>query len=104
MTDLSTSFPSLAGILLSLAFAYVPGLEGWYAGLSTIGKRLVMLVLLVLVAVAYLIAACSAIAAQLGIPADVCTQAGIVTVVQAFIAALIANQATFSLAVNNAKG
>lgn len=98
MSELSTLFPSLAGIVLSLAFGYVPGLEAWYGALSTVGKRVVMLVLLFVVAFGYLALACSPFGAQFGIPVEVCTQAGAVTVVQAFIAALIANQATFLIA------
>lgn len=95
MSELSTLFPYLAGIILSLAFAYVPGLSTWYAALSGIGKRVVMLVLLALVAIVYVALACASFASQIGIPAAICSQAGIVTAVQAFIAALIANQATF---------
>ncbi len=95
MNDLSTLFPSLAGVLLSLAFAYIPGLEAWYAALSSIGKRLVMLGLLALTAVGYVLIGCAPFGSQFNVPAEVCSQAGIVAVVQAFLQSLIANQATF---------
>ena len=38
-----------AGVLLSLAFSYVPGLSGWFASLEGTHKRLVMLAALVIV-------------------------------------------------------
>ena len=95
MNELSTLFPYLAGVALSLAFAYIPGLEAWYAALSSIGKRLVMLGLLALTAIGYVMIGCAPFGSQFGVPAEVCSQAGVVAVVQAFIQALIANQATF---------
>ena len=95
MNELSTLFPYLAGVVLSLAFAYIPGLEAWYAALSSIGKRLVMLGLLALTAIGYVMIGCAPFGSQFGVPAEVCSQAGVVAVVQAFIQALIANQATF---------
>jgi hypothetical protein len=98
MTDLSALFPYLAGILLSLVFAYVPGLESWYQALTSTLKRVVMLVLLALVAVGYVALACSPFGAQFSLPAEACTQTGFVAIVQAFIAAVIANQATYLLA------
>ena len=38
-----------AGVLLSLAFSYLPGLNGWFSSLDGTHKRLVMLAALVLV-------------------------------------------------------
>ena len=98
MSDLATLFPYLAGIVLSLVFAYIPGVDSWYAALSGAIKRVVMLVLLAVVSVGYVALACTPFGAQFGVPAEACTQAGFVTVVQAFIAAVIANQATYLLA------
>lgn len=103
MNDLANLFPYLAGIILSLVFAYVPGLEAWYAALTSVGKRVVMLALLAIVAIGYVALGCSPFGAQFGVPAEVCTQAGFVSVIQAFIAALLANQATYLIAAPSKK-
>ena len=82
---------ALAGILLSLALAYVPGLAEWYAGLEGRAKRLVMVGLLLTAAGGALAYQCRSIAA--------CYTAGWEQLLSAFIAALVANQATYLLAV-----
>lgn len=96
--DLSVLFPQLAGVLLALIFAYVPGVDAWFAKLDGIGKRIVLLVLLALVSAGYVALACSPFGAQYGVSADVCTSSGFADVVRAFIAAVIANQATYLVA------
>jgi len=65
-----------AGILLSLVFSYVPGLSDWFNALDGAHKRLVMLAALVLPA---------------------CSQAGLLSLLEALIAALVANQATYMI-------
>lgn len=68
----SDKLSALAGVVLSLAFSYIPGLKTWFGGLSSTGKRLVMLAVL-------------------------CEQRGAMEIAWAFVAALVANQATYQL-------
>jgi hypothetical protein len=81
----------VVGLLLSLLFSYVPGFKGRFEALATETKRLVMAGLLVLVAVGSYGVACWNIL-DVGVS---CDQPGIVGLVTAFIAALVANQATY---------
>lgn len=84
-----------AGIVLSLLFSYVPGLSDWYAALSGTYKRLLMLGLLAVVAGGALAVSC------LGVkPLVTCDEVGMVSLVETFIAAAIANQATYTLSPN----
>jgi hypothetical protein len=85
---------AIAGVLLSLVFAYFPGVSGWFANLDGTYKRLVMALSLLMVAGGALALSCWQIMYTVS-----CDQAGIVALVQSFIAALVANQATYSLAV-----
>ena len=81
-----------AGVVLSLLFSYVPGLSDWYAKLSGTYKRLVMLGLLFVVAAGAFGLSCAGVLATVA-----CTQSGLMGIVEAFIAAAIANQAAFTL-------
>lgn len=85
---------AIAGIVLSLAFSYIPGLKGWYEQFNTEQKRVVMLALLALVTGGLIAIACVGYGPDLGI-AVTCDRVGIVLLVKAFIAALIANQAAY---------
>jgi len=85
-----------AGVVLSLAFSYVPKLSDWFAKLEATTKRLAMAGLLLVVAGAVVGLACSGFGADLGLTVS-CDRAGIVGVINAFILALIANQATYAL-------
>lgn len=86
---------SVAGIVLSLAFSYIPGLSDWYAALNGVNKRLVMLVIVVVIAAAAFGLTCAGVA--LDNVTVTCDQAGAVALVQNVIAALVANQAAFLL-------
>jgi hypothetical protein len=88
----SEKLAELAGILLSLAFSYVPGLREKYDALDGIYKRLIMGGALLVVAGAVFGLSCAGIIGDV-----VCTEAGAVGLVRVFIAALIANQATYLL-------
>jgi uncharacterized membrane protein len=81
---------AIAGILLSLAFSYIPGLKTWYDQLAADAKRLVMLGALFLVAAAIYGLSCAGIY-QI-VP---CDQAGLVKMIEIFVLALVANQSTF---------
>lgn len=86
---------SVAGIVLSLCFSYIPGAEGKWANLDGNYKRLIMLGLLLAVALAVFGLACGGI--ELEGVAVVCDQAGAMALLNVFIMAAIANQAAFLL-------
>lgn len=93
-----------AGILLSLAAAYVPPFATWFSQLDGAHKRLVMLGLLALAALGSFLLECSGwsasgtpLAAFLAPAAARCTPPMAMEVLRAFIAALVANQAAYQL-------
>ncbi len=81
-----------AGVLLSLLFQYTPKLEAWYGVQEAKTKSLVMLGCLLAVALGIVGLSCSNL-----YPLVACTQGGITAVAEAFVLALIANQATYSV-------
>jgi hypothetical protein len=98
----------LAGSLLALLFAYLPGLSGWYQRLGDerlvdqpetnqpdggTRKRLVMLACLAVTAAASFGLACSGWGTYFGLSLS-CSQGGAAELLRAFILALIANQST----------
>jgi len=86
---------SLAGIGLSLLFSYIPGAADWYAARDSIQKRLIMLgLLLVVTAVTFGLACANLAPESISIT---CDRPGAIALIQAFIAAAIANQATYML-------
>ena len=84
----------VAGVILALLFGYVPGLRQWFEALDGVRKAQVMAGLL-------LLAAAGAFGASCYTPWVVveCTEAGFWQLVELFIMALVANQATYTLAV-----
>ena len=87
---------SIVAILLSLAASYLPGFSDWYASLAPTAKRLVMLVLLAITSALSLALACAGYAQPAGISLT-CDQAGGIALFKSFVAALVANQATFAI-------
>ena len=85
----------LAGVILSLLFGYAPGLRPWYEALEATLKALVMAGLLLVAVVVIYLAACYTPYAT-GIT---CDEAGGWQLVRLFMDALIANQATYLMAV-----
>jgi hypothetical protein len=83
---------SIAGILLSLLFSYVPKLSEKFATLEGVYKRLIMAGLILVVAGGAFGLSCAAI-----ISAVTCDQPGALGLLKAFIAALIANQSTYMI-------
>ena len=83
---------SIAGIVLSLAFSYVPGLSPRFALLEPVYKRLIMVVLILVVALCSFGLSCAG-----WWPTVTCDQAGLAGLIESFVAALIANQATYLL-------
>ena len=87
-----TTLVSLAGILLSLAFSYIPGLQGWFAALNGQYKRLVMLAALLIVAIGVYISTCAGYSAQV-----TCDIAGAQQLISLYLSAMIANQAAYMI-------
>lgn len=86
----------ISGTILSLLFSYVPGLNTKFASFDREKKRLIMLGLLAVCALAIYGLACGGFAVDLGI-AVTCDRAGAMALIQAFILAVIANQGTYSI-------
>jgi sterol desaturase/sphingolipid hydroxylase (fatty acid hydroxylase superfamily) len=87
----------IAGVIISLGCAYIPGLAPWYDGLESVHKRLIMLGLLVVVAGVSYGLACLGWGAAWGISIP-CDQAGAQALIVQLIIAIIANQSTYMLA------
>ncbi len=83
-----------AGILLSFFFSYAPKISDWYNALDATYKRLIMAGALLLVVGGVMGLACGGLGADLGISVT-CDKAGIIGMIKAFIAALIANQGAY---------
>jgi len=81
----------IAGVVLSLVFAYVPGVQDWFSGLDGTLKRLINLGALVLVAAGAYGLGC---AGWFDVPVT-CDQAGLEALIAAFVAAAIGNQGTY---------
>lgn len=79
-----------AGIALSLALFYVPGLNEWYSALTPQKQAGIMACLLLAVALAVFGLSCAA-----WYNAVTCDYEGAKQLVNVFIAALIANQSTY---------
>lgn len=85
----------IAGVILSLAFAYIPGIKERYDLLEATQKASVMAGLLILVALGAFAVSCGGLY-NVGIT---CDKAGAVGLIQVLIAALVANQGTYVLLV-----
>lgn len=86
---------SIAGVILSLAFAYLPGVKDWYGKLDATQKAGTMALLLVAVALGVFAASCGQVV-SVGVT---CDKQGAIGLLQILIAALIANQSAFVLLV-----
>lgn len=89
---------SIAGVLLALVLAYVPGLNEKYAALDGVMKRSIMGLLLLLAAGLALALGCAGLGAQVGVSVT-CDQGGAVEAAKALIAALVASQGAYTLLV-----
>lgn len=88
----SESLAALAGLVLSLAFSYIPGLSAAWEKLTALHKRLAMLGLLLITAGAVYGLSCGGV-----LDAVACTREGLLEFVGIFIAALVANQSAYML-------
>ena len=84
-----------AGSVLSLLFAYAPGIKGWYDARTPQEKALTMLFALLVVTGAAFGLTCGGFVA-VGV---VCTKLGLTELVKVFVMALIANQSMYLIAV-----
>jgi hypothetical protein len=85
-----------AGILLSLAFSYIPKVSDWYATLTSQYKSLIMLAALAVAALAAFGLSCAGLGDIAGVTLT-CDQPGVYVAIRAFVAAAIANQTTYLL-------
>ncbi|RPJ29470.1 MAG: hypothetical protein EHM33_01070 [Chloroflexi bacterium] len=85
---------SIAGVILSLAIAYIPQLAEWYGKFDTAGKARVMGILLVVAALGVFGLSCANVFMLVA-----CTVEGAKDLLGILIAALVANQASFVLLV-----
>jgi hypothetical protein len=90
MNELTPTFiMALIGSVIAVVFEYLPGLEQAYGKLEDDKQRLVMLgVILLVVAGAYALS-CAGVLAYFP-----CTQPGLLSAGELFLATLVANQAT----------
>ncbi len=86
----ATELSAIAGVVLSLAFSYIPGLSGWFDAKEPTAKRLIMAGLLLVAAAAIFGLSCAGV-----LTVATCDQNGALGLVSAFIAALVANQSTY---------
>jgi hypothetical protein len=86
----------IAGVILSLVFSYIPGLNTKFAALASEVKRGIMLGLVVIVGAVAFGLTCAGLGDSFGITL-VCTQAGLVELIQSIVLVAIANQATYGL-------
>jgi len=89
---------AIAGIVLSLLFSYTPGLSTDFDKLDPTYKRLVIAALLLVVAGGVFGLACGHVLVTV-----TCDKTGIMGLVNAYIAALIANQSTYLISPTKAK-
>lgn len=94
---------TIAGVVLSLLFSYLPGLSARYGELTGDKKRLIMLGMLALVAGGVYALDCGGILVKFSPDlAGMCsTDDGWVVVVKSFVLAMIANQSTFMISPQN---
>ena len=90
--ELTELIPYVAGIVLSLLFSYVPKLNAKFEALEGDMKRLIMLGALLVTSAGILGVSCIG-----WYDIVACDQSGIKSLVEAFVAAAIANQATYML-------
>lgn len=83
---------AIAGIILSLALSYIPGLRDWFQALPSDTKRAIVGALLVVVTVGIFLAGCAGWIQGVG-----CDQDRALDLVGMLISALVANQAIYSI-------
>jgi hypothetical protein len=92
--DVGNVVSVVAGIVLSLLFSYVPGVQDWFGNLDGTRKRLVMLLVCALAASVIYAASCAGLAYQSTIT---CDKQGLMALLQLFAGAVVANQMAYLL-------
>lgn len=87
----------IAGVVLSLLFSYVPGVNTWFTALKSIYKRIIMLVLLVVVAAAVYGLSCAGILQDMVGWHMTCDRTGLINLIYTVILAIMANQSTYAI-------
>jgi hypothetical protein len=82
----------VAGILLSLGFSYIPSFSEWYYSITKQLRGLVMVGFMALVAVVVWLLSC-----YVGYGFVQCTTNGAKVLIEAFVSALLLNQATYQV-------
>lgn len=93
MTVSSEMLVGIAGVVLSLAFSYIPGLRTWYAALVAETKQLIMLGLIILVSGAIFALGCYGIL-SVGVA---CDKYGAISLVWMIVLGLTSNQAAYMI-------
>lgn len=86
----------LVGVVVSILFSVVPGLKGWFEKKEPEVKRLIMLGVLAVVALAIAGIACAGFGPDLHLSVT-CDRAGLIGLLRVFVLAVIANQATYMI-------
>jgi hypothetical protein len=89
---------SILAVVMSLVFAYVPGVREWFEAFDGVGKSRIVGLGLVLVALGVFALACANLLHLFGLVV-LCTADSAVGLLRILLAALIANQAAFLLLV-----
>ena len=87
----------VAGVVLSLAFSYIPNLRTWFAEQTKEFQQLAMLGMMAVVALATYGLACAGILSDLFGLDMTCDKIGILGLVKALIFAIMANQGIYKL-------
>mgnify|MGYP001558151337 CR=1 FL=1 len=86
---------SVVSVVLSLAFAYIPGVKTWFDARDGTQKAGIMAILLIAVAVGSFATSCAQVLAL----SIACDKSGAVGLAQILVAALVANQSSYLLLV-----
>lgn len=86
----------IAGIILTLAFSYIPKLNISYGLLDPTYKRLIMAGLLLVVSAGAYGLSCAGLAADFGLLVT-CDRPALIGLVRSFIVAVVANQSLYAL-------
>jgi putative flippase GtrA len=87
----------VAGVILSLAFSYIPNLRTWFAEKTKEFQQLAMLGMMILVALSTYGLACAGVLSDLFGLEMTCDKIGILGLVKALIFAIMANQGMYKL-------
>jgi phosphoglycerol transferase MdoB-like AlkP superfamily enzyme len=88
----------LAGMVISLACSYVPGIAPLWGTLDGAWKRLVMAVMLIVVSIVIVVLACAGV-----LQGVECSRNGVWAVLSALFSALVVNQSVYAITAKSDK-